>query len=100
MADEKDSSWSFNDIIEAGKSLGKAAGEIYGSFKGSDTDSEETAYLKGQLAAINADKEAKTAANTIKIGDAEISTSSVLWVVGGTLGLLAVGLVLRNFLKG
>ena len=100
MADEKDSSWSLNDIIDAGKSLGKAAGEIYSSFKGSDTDSEETAYLKGQLAAINADKEAKTAANTIKIGDAEISTSSVLWVVGGTLGLLSVGLVLRSFLKG
>lgn len=91
MAEE--TSW-----IDTIVSVGKGAGEIYNSFTG-DESAEETAYLKGQVDALNKQAEEKAAADTLKIGDFEISTSSVLWIIGGSLGLLAVAAMFNKVLR-
>lgn len=90
---ESSSSW-LDTLI----SVGKGAGDIYNSFVG-DESSEETAYLKGQVDALNKQAEEKNAADTIKIGDFEISTSSVLWIIGGTLGLMAIAAMFNKAVK-
>lgn len=76
-------------------SVGKGAGDIYNSFVG-DESAEETAYLKGQVDALNKQAEEKNAADTIKIGDFEISTSSVLWIFGGALGLMVLAATFKK----
>lgn len=86
--------WS--DFISGVTDIGKAGGDIYNAWS-SDGD-EETAYLKGQIAGITQTQQQQTAEDTIKIGDLEISTSSILWVIGGTLGLLAVGLGVKKLM--
>lgn len=86
--------WS--DIISGAVELGKGAAEVKNAWDGND--SEETAYLRGQLAGIQATQDSQRAADTIKIGDFEISTSSMLWIFGGTLGLLAVGLGIKKLM--
>lgn len=89
--------WSWNDIIDTAKNLGKSGAEVYNAWKGNDNSAdEETAYLKGQLAAMEANQKAQLDADTIHIGEASISTSSLMWVIGGTLGLLAIGLGLKK----
>lgn len=91
------SDWSFSDLVDAGKNLGKSAAEVYNAWKGDDSDSE-TAYMKGQIAGYQAAQSQQSAADTITIGDTSISTSSLMWVIGGTLGLLAIGLGIKKFL--
>ena len=88
---------SFSEFLQSAIDFGKQAGEVYQTWSGSETD-EESAYLKGQLAGLTQAQAQETAKSTIKIGDAEISTSSILWVVGGTLGLLAIGLGIKKML--
>ena len=92
------SDWSWNDVIDAAKNLGKSGAEVYNAWKGNDGNDEETAYLKGQLAAMQANQQAQMEADTIHIGEASISTSSLMWVIGGTLGLLAIGLGLKKLM--
>lgn len=95
---DKDSGWSFSDVLDGVVSAGKGAGDIYNSFKGSDASSEEAAYLRGQNAILAQQAEQNRADSTIRIGDAAISTSGLLWVVGGTLGLLAIGLAVKKIM--
>ena len=80
----ENSSESSSGWLDTIVSIGKGAGDIYNSFVGSE-DAEESAYLKGQVDALNKQAEEKNAAGMIKIGDFEISTSSVLWIIGGSL---------------
>lgn len=87
--------WS--EFLQSVVDVGKQAGEVYQTWSGSETD-EESAYLKGQLAGLTQAQEQETAKDTIKIGDAEISTSSILWIIGGTLGLLAIGLGIKKLI--
>lgn len=87
--------WS--EFLQSVVDIGKQAGEVYQTWSGSETD-EESAYLKGQLAGLTQAQEQETAKDTIKIGDAEISTSSILWIIGGTLGLLAIGLGIKKLI--
>ena len=95
MAENSSNSSSWLDTFI---SIGKGAGDIYNSFVGNE-DAEETAYLKGQVDALNKQAEEKEAANTIKIGDFEISTSAVLWILGGSLGLLAVAAMFNKAVR-
>lgn len=95
MAENESNSSSWWDTFV---SVGKGAGEIYNAFTG-DENAEETAYLKGQVDALNKQAEEKNAADTIKIGDFEISTSSVLWIIGGSLGLLAVAAMFNKVVR-
>lgn len=89
--------WSFSDFVDAAKKLGTSGAEVYNAWKGdTSAQDEETAYLKGQLAAMEASQKSQLEADTIRIGDASISTASLLWVIGGTLGLLAIGLGLKK----
>lgn len=93
--EKEESSWSWKDIISGVTDTGKSAAEIYKAFIG---DSDETAYLQGQLAGIQSTQANQTASDTVKIGDFEISTSSILWIVGGTLGLLMIGIGVKKML--
>lgn len=95
---EESKSWWDKITLDNVISAGKGAGEIYKSFLG-DESSEETAYLKGQVDALNKQAEEKAAADTLKIGDFEISTSSVLWIIGGSLGLLAVAAMFNKVVR-
>ncbi len=88
--------WS--EILSGLTETGKSAADIYNAFNGSSADSEETAYLQGQLAGLNQAQQRQDSADTIKIGDLEISTNSILWIIGGTLGLLAVGLGVKKLM--
>lgn len=87
--------WS--EFLQSAMDLGKQAGDVYQSWSGNETD-EESAYLRGQLAGITQAQQQETAKDTIKIGEAEISTSSILWIIGGTLGLLAIGLGVKKLI--
>jgi len=91
-------SW-FSSLISGAVELGKGTADVVNSFKGGDESAEETAYLRGQVDALNAAAEAKTDSETIRIGDLEISTSSILWIVGGTVGILAMAMMLKNVVK-
>lgn len=58
----------------------------------------EAQYYKGMNdALIYADKNQQSR-DTITVGDLSISTSSLLWIVGGTLGLLAIGLGIKKMI--
>lgn len=85
--------WS--DFVSGATELANAGANVYKAFSSED-GAEETAYLKGQLAGIQATQQAQSDADTIKIGDMSISTSSILWVVGGTLGLLLIGVAAKK----
>lgn len=90
---------SFSEFLQSAIDFGKQAGEVYQSFQGDNSQvDEESIYLKGQLAGLTQAKQEEKDKDTIKIGDAEISTSSILWIIGGTLGLLAIGLGIKKML--
>lgn len=89
--------WS--EVIDTLTSAGKGAADVYNAFVGtSSATDEETAYLQGMIAGTTQAQNRQDAAETIKIGDLEISTNSILWIIGGTLGLLAVGLGIKKML--
>lgn len=94
----ENSSESSGSWLDTLISVGKGAGDIYNSFVGDDS-AEETAYLKGQVDALNKQAEEKNAADTIKIGDFEISTSSVLWIIGGSLGLMVIAAMFKKVVR-
>ena len=99
MADN-DSSWSLKGFLSDLTDVAKGAGEAYQSWTGTTKDAdEENAYMRGQLAAIEANQKMDQAAGYIEIGDAVISTSSILWIIGGTIGMLAIGLGFKKLLK-
>lgn len=87
----------WTEFLQSAMDLGSKAGEVYQSWSGNETD-EESAYLRGQLAGITQAQQEETAKDTIKIGDAEISTSSIMWIIGGTLGLLTIGLAVKKLI--
>lgn len=87
--------WS--EFLQSAMDLGKQAGEVYQAWDGQEID-EESIYMRGQLAGITQAKQEQIAKDTVKIGDVEISTSSILWIIGGTLGLLAIGLGIKKML--
>lgn len=87
----------WNDVISGATELGKGAGSVYQAFNGSSSKEDE-AYLRGQNEALSNQLKASQDADIIKIGSLEISTSSVLWIIGGTLGLLAVGIGIKKLL--
>ena len=100
MADKEESSSWFDSFTDSASKLVKSAGEAYTAWTGATSDADEqNAYLRGQLAAIEANQKANQAAGYIEIGDAVISTSSILWIIGGTIGLLAIGLGFKKLMK-
>lgn len=99
MAEQESSGW-FSGFVDSVSSLAKNTGEIYNAWKGTSREAdEESAYLKGQLAAIEANQKQEQASGYIEIGDMVISTSSILWIIGGTIGLLTIGLGFKKLLK-
>lgn len=90
--------WSFSDFVDAAKKIGTSGADVYHAWTGTGEADEETAYLRGQLAGLQSAQAQQQSADTIKVGDMEISTSSILWIVGGTLGLLAIGLGLKKMM--
>lgn len=87
----------YNDLIGAATDLGKGAGDVYQAFTG-NSSSDEAAYLKGANDVLRQQAEQNRDDGIIKIGDVEISTTSILWIIGGTLGLLAVGLGVKKLM--
>ncbi len=76
---------------------GTGAGEIYKAWTGDDS-SDEAAYLRGANDVLASQLQQQRDDNSITIGDAKISTSAILWIIGGTLGLLAVGLGVKKLM--
>ena len=91
--------FGFSDLVDAVAKVGTSTADVYKAWTGvSNEADEEAAYLKGQLAAMQANQKAQLEADTITIGDAKLSTSSIMWIIGGTLGLLAIGLGLKKMM--
>ena len=88
----------FDDITKSLGNLAESGAKAYSTIKGSTT-SEDEAYLRGQLTAIQAQSQMDADNNTVKVGDVELSTSSILWIIGGTLGLIAIGLGVKKLIK-
>lgn len=88
---------AWTDWIDGLTTAGKGAGEVYQAFT-ADKTSDEAAYLRGQNSVLQQQAEQNRAEGTIKLGDAEISTSGLLWIIGGTLGLLAIGLAVKKMI--
>ena len=88
----------FKDITDSLGGLAVQGANAYNTIKGAST-SEDEAYLRGQLTAIQAQSQMDADNNTVKVGDVELSTSSILWIIGGTLGLIAIGLGLKKLVK-
>lgn len=89
MADLLD---SLNSVVSTGAD---AYSKILAAESGNDAEAQ---YYKGMNdALIYADKNQQSK-DTISLGDLSISTSSLLWIVGGTLGLLAIGLGIKKLI--
>lgn len=79
--------------------IAEKGANVYATIKGANSSSEDEAFLRGQLSAVNYYQQQESARDTLKIGDAEVSTSSILWIIGGTLGLLFIGLGVKKLMK-
>ena len=88
---------AWNDWVDGLVSVGKGAGEGYQSWTG-DSSSDEAAYLRGANDVLASQLQQQRDDTSIKIGDARISTTAILWIIGGTLGLLAVGLGVKKLM--
>lgn len=94
MAEQEDSGFSWSDFVDGFKNLGVAGGEVFNAWTGASSDEE--AYLRGQLAGIQQTQQSQRDSDTVKLGGVEISTSSLLWIIGGTLGLLTIGIAAKK----
>lgn len=88
---------AWSDIVDGLVSTGKGAGEIYNAFKDNGS-SEEAAYLKGANEALASQLQQQREDARLTIGDTSISTSAILWILGGTLGLLTVGMAIKKMM--
>jgi hypothetical protein len=88
-------SW-LDSLIDNTTKLANAGQGVISALKG-DESAEENAYLKGYAAGIEQQKEDEK--DEIKIGSFSISTSGILWIVGGTIGLLAAALAFKKLIK-
>ena len=100
--DEEENSGNgwFSSFLSDLGGLAETGAKAYATVKASkNASSEDEAFLRGQLSAVNYYQQAEQSANTLKIGDAEISTSSLVWIIGGTLGMIFIGLGLKKLVK-
>lgn len=88
---------AWTDWIDGLTSAGKGAGEVYQAFT-SDKSSEDAAYLKGANDILAAQLQQQRDDSTLKIGDTSISTSALLWILSGTIGLLLVGAAVKKMM--
>lgn len=88
---------AWNDWVDGLVSVGKGAGEVYQSWTG-DSSSDEAAYLRGANDVLASQLQQQREDSSIKIGDMQISTTAILWIIGGTIGLLAVGLGVKKLM--
>ena len=58
----------------------------------------ESKYYKGVADTLAYERQQADSSGQITIGDMTISTSSILWIIGGTLGLLAIGSAVRKLI--
>ena len=63
-----------------------------------NTGKSEAQYYKGMNDALVYQQQREAQSGEIQIGDMTISTSSILWIIGGTLGLLAIGAAVKKML--
>lgn len=88
----------FDSLTNSLGNLAVQGATAYNTIQGTKT-SEEEAYLRGQLTAIAAQSQYDAQNDTIKIGDLETSKSSLLWVIGGTIGIIFIGLGIKKLIK-
>lgn len=89
----------FSDILDGLTKTVNTGVDAYSKIVAAESDSNaEAQYYKGMNdALIYADKNQQDK-DIITVGDLSISTSSILWIVGGTLGLLAIGLGIKKLI--
>lgn len=58
----------------------------------------EAEYYKGMNDALVYSAKNQADKDVITLGDMQISTSSILWIIGGTLGLLAIGIGIKKLI--
>lgn len=90
MADWSDIWAGLNNTLTTGVN---AYTQIATAKQGAKTD-----YYKGINDALVYQQQQEAAKGEIQIGDMVISTSSILWIIGGTLGLLAIGAAVRKMI--
>ena len=73
--------------------------DAYAKILAAESSSDaEAKYYKGMTDALVYADQNQTGKDTITVGDLSISTSSLLWVIGGTLGLLAIGIAVKKLI--
>lgn len=87
------------DWVDALNQTVNTAANAYATIAAAESGGEaEAKYYQGMNdALIYADKSNKDK-STVTLGNLSISTSSILWIVGGTLGLLAIGLGIKKLI--
>lgn len=58
----------------------------------------EAQYYKGMNDALVYSQNQENERGTVQLGNLSISTNSILWIIGGTLGLLAVGIGIKKLI--
>lgn len=85
-----------DSLLDGTTKLANAGAGVLSALNG-DESAEENAYLKGYAAGVQQEKIDNK--DEIKIGSFTISTEGILWIVGGTIGLLAAALAFKKLIK-
>lgn len=90
---------SFSDLWDGLNQTAGTAVDAYVKILGAKSDSKSDAqYYKGMNDALVYAQNQKNDRDIIQLGDLSISTSSLLWIIGGTLGLLAIGIGVKKLI--
>lgn len=83
--------------IDALNSTVSTAADAYAKIAAAESGGEaEAQYYKGMNDALVYANKTADEKGIVTLGNLSISTSSILWIIGGTLGLLAIGIGVKK----
>jgi len=89
----------FSDVWDGLNKAVNTGVDAYTKILTAESGSEaEAQYYKGMNDALIYSAKDQQAQDTITLGSLSISTSSILWIIGGTLGLLAIGIGIKKLI--
>lgn len=89
----------FSDLWDGLNKTAETAVNAYtGILKAKSDGKAEAQYYKGMNDALVYSQNQENDRDLIQLGNLSISTSSVLWIIGGTLGLLAIGIGVKKLI--
>ena len=90
---------AFSDLWDGLNQTASNAVDAYVKIKSADAASKsDSQYYKGMNDALVYSQNKANERDTIQLGGLSISTSSILWIIGGTLGLLAIGIGVKKLI--